>query len=148
MGRKQGTSVMLLCLYALLICALLVLVLAGAKLYSSASEARSHRSEQRRALSYIQSQTAAAADAAVKPGPEGDMLVLTDPASGYETRIFLEGGMLRSQFSRPDAPVDSGSSETICALESFALTMADGMVSVTADGLLAVAACTGGGANG
>ena len=57
--KRNSTSLMLLLLYALLIASLLVLTLAGARLYSDTMDARDAHAKQRSALSYIQSQTAA-----------------------------------------------------------------------------------------
>ena len=55
--KRNSTSLMLLLLYALLIASLLVLTLAGARLYSDTMDARGAHAKQRSALSYIQSQT-------------------------------------------------------------------------------------------
>ena len=55
--KRNSTSLMLLLLYALLIASLLVLTLAGARLYSDTMDARDAHAKQRSALSYIQSQT-------------------------------------------------------------------------------------------
>lgn len=57
--KRNSTSLMLLLLYALLIASLLVLTLAGARLYSDTMDARDAHAKQRSALSYIQSQTTA-----------------------------------------------------------------------------------------
>ena len=59
--KRNSTSLMLLLLYALLIASLLVLTLAGARLYSDTMDACDAHAKQRSALSYIQSQTERAA---------------------------------------------------------------------------------------
>ena len=69
--KRNSTSLMLLLLYALLIASLLVLTLAGARLYSDTMDARDAHAKQRSALSYIQSQTAACGGKGNIGGPGG-----------------------------------------------------------------------------
>ena len=147
--KRQSTSVMLLLLYALLIAALLVLVFSGASLYSNVVEARQVNSVRRNALSFIQSQIAGCEDSVLlKPGPEGQMLCLPEQDTGFETRIYLYEGALRTAFSRTDAPVDGEGADTICPMEAFELTwQAENLLQISADGTLAYAACGRGGSH-
>ena len=90
--KRNSTSLMLLLLYALLIASLLVLTLAGARLYSDTMDARGAHAKQRSALSYIQSQTAACGgkgNIRLIDGPEGPAVCLREPESDFETRIYL-----------------------------------------------------------
>ena len=90
--KRNSTSLMLLLLYALLIASLLVLTLAGARLYSDTMDARDAHAKQRSALSYIQSQTAACGgkgNIRLIDGPEGPAVCLREPESDFETRIYL-----------------------------------------------------------
>ena len=56
--KRQETSFMLMLLYSALILALLVLVYAGASLYSSAVLSQQANADRRSALSFVQSQAA------------------------------------------------------------------------------------------
>ena len=87
--KRNSTSLMLLLLYALLIASLLVLTLAGARLYSDTMDARDAHAKQRSALSYIQSQTTACGgkgNIRLIDGPEGPAVCLREPESDFETR--------------------------------------------------------------
>ena len=120
--KRNSTSLMLLLLYALLIASLLVLTLAGARLYSDTMDARDAHAKQRSALSYIQSQTAACGgkgNIRLIDGPEGPAVCLREPESDFETRIYLYENALRTE---------------------------NGLLTITADGMTAGAYCDGGGA--
>lgn len=138
MKEKTAASLMLLLLYSILILALLVLTVAGALLYRQALTAHAEQSRQRGALSYIQSQAALCqgrGQLRLEEGPEGDMLCLKEPDSGYETRIYQYGDSLRTEFTKADQPVNPENSEVVCALDSLALEWASGnLLRVTADG--------------
>ena len=148
--NRNGTSVMLLLLYALLIAALLVLTLAGAKLYSDTTDARDAHVKQRSALSYIQSQTAACGgkeNIYLKDGPEGTVICLREPESDFETRIYLYDHALCTEFSETTAEINPDNAEKLCELESFEAELsANGLLKITADGMTANAYCDGGGA--
>ena len=138
MKEKNGTSLMLLLLYGLLILALLLLSGAGARLYGQAISAHESQSRQRGALSYIQSQAALCqgeGQARLEEGPEGPVLCLSEPDSDYETRIYQYDHGRRTEFSRREQPVTPENSEAVCALDSLALGWAEeDLLSVTADG--------------
>lgn len=138
MKEKNAGSLMLLLLYSLLILALLVLTVAGARLYSQALAAHEAESRQRGTLSYIQSQAAlcqGCGQIRLEPGPEGDMLCLSEPDSDFETRIYQYESTLRTEFSRREQPVTPGNSEVVCKLDSLELCWQSGqLLCVTADG--------------
>ena len=136
MDRKQATSLMLLVLHAALIVALLVLVVAGARLYGTALDARNAHSDRRLAISYIQSQAAgfSAGQISLQPGPEGDMLVLREADGAYETRIYLYGSSLRSEFCAVDAALNPDNSQIICPLEDLRFEMQGSVLSIDAHG--------------
>lgn len=148
MEERQSTSFMLLALYALLIVALLVLVVSGAKLYGSAVDDREAHALSRSALSFVQSQTAACEGklgAYLAEGPEGSMLCLPEPDGRFETRIYLYENALRAELSEKSAPVSPENSETICALAQFDLSWeSENLLKITADGRQAYAAVAGG----
>ena len=121
--KRNSTSLMLLLLYALLIASLLVLTLAGARLYSDTMDARDAHAKQRSALSYIQSQTA---------------------ACGGKGNIRLIDG---TEFSRVTAEIDPNNAEKLCDLKTFKAELSEnGLLTITADGMTAGAYCDGGGA--
>ena len=118
--KRNSTSLMLLLLYALLIASLLVLTLAGARLYSDTMDARDAHAKQRSALSYIQSQTAAC-------GGKGNIRLIDGP----------EG----------PAEIDPNNAEKLCDLKTFKAELSEnGLLTITADGMTAGAYCDGGGA--
>lgn len=99
--KRNSTSLMLLLLYALLIASLLVLTLAGARLYSDTMDARDAHAKQRSALSYIQSQTAACGgkgNIRLIDGPEGPAVCLREPESELQKRasIYMKTRCARS----------------------------------------------------
>lgn len=146
MERKDRTSSMLMLLYSLLICALLVLVVAGARLYGSTVDNKLLHSTRRSALSYIQSQAAASEGSAValESGPEGTMLCLYEADGDYVTRIYLAEGYLRTELSPLSVPAAPERSERICALEEFALSREPGgLLKIQADGLVGWVYCGG-----
>lgn len=136
--EKSAASLMLLLLYSLLILALLVLTVAGARLYRQALAAQTEQSRQRGALSYIQSQAALCqgqGQILLADGPEGTMLCLHEPDSDYETRIYQYEDTLRTEFSRRDWPVTPENSEVVCALDSLEMDwQSEDLLCVTADG--------------
>ena len=140
--KRNSTSLMLLLLYALLIASLLVLTLAGARLYSDTMDARDAHAKQRSALSYIQSQTAAC-------GGKGNIRLIDGPEaeSDFESRIYLYENALRTEFSRVTAEIDPNNAEKLCDLKSFEAELSEnGLLTITADGMTAGAYCDGGGA--
>ena len=148
--KRNSTSLMLLLLYALLIASLLVLTLAGARLYSDTMDARDAHAKQRSALSYIQSQTAACGgkgNIRLIDGPEGPAVCLREPESDFETRIYLYENALRTEFSRVTAEIDPNNAEKLCDLKTFKAELSEsGLLTITADGMTAGASCDGGGA--
>lgn len=151
MQDRNGTSRMLLLLYSLLILALLLLTLAGARLYSQALTRHERLSRQRGALSYIQSQVAmyrGENQIRLESGPEGTMLCLAEQDSDYEVRIYQYESTLRTQLSRREQPVMPENSETVSKLDSLEICWAgDNLLCVTADGRQAWVWCRGGAAD-
>ncbi len=89
-------------LFTLLLCCILGLVILGSGLYGSLVESQAANNSARASLRYLATSVRAADRenaVAIRPGPEGDALILTDPDSGYETRIYLLGGQLVEEFS-------------------------------------------------
>ena len=121
--KRNSTSLMLLLLYALLIASLLVLTLAGARLYSDTMDARDAHAKQRSAV------------------------CLREPESDFETRIYLYENALRTEFSRVTAEIDPNNAEKLCDLKTFKAELSEnGLLTITADGMTAGAYCDGGGA--
>lgn len=146
MSDRQGTSFMLLALYALLIAAQLVLVVFGAKLYGTAEESRNRHADQRSALAFIQSQiNGESCGVSLREGPEGDMLCLAEPDSSFETRIYLYDHALRTQLCGRDGTFAPETGDRICPLEDFSLDWAsENLLRIRADGSEAWAHCGGG----
>ena len=134
---------MLMLLYSALILALLVLVYAGASLYSSAAFSQQHNADRRSALSFVQSQVAACRENVwIRQGTEGQILCLPEDGTSYETRIFLHDGKLKTSFVPKDAPLDAQDGDAVCPLESFALSwQSDSLLKISADGVEGYAGC-------
>ena len=121
MRKSSGALALMNLLLAL---ALLVLALAGARLYGRTLDICRENTRLRSAVGYIQSQVGAAgySRVALRQGPEGVMLCIPEGASDYETRIFAWEGQLYSQFAAKDAAVDLSDSQALCELSAFSLT--------------------------
>lgn len=148
MAGRQKTGGMLLVLYGLLIGAMLVLTLAGARLYAGAVESREASARQRSALSYLQTQAAACGGAGniyLAQGPEGTAVCLKG-AEGYVTRVYLYQGSLRTEYTREDRAMDPEQADSLCAAGSFtARWETEELLCVEADGRSAYIWCAGGG---
>ena len=152
MEKRQSTARMLLVLYGMLIAALLVLTLAGARFYSAAVTAREAHARQRSALAFVQNQVAACAGKGnihLTEGPEGTALCLREPDTDYETRIYLYEGGLYSEFSRRTAAIQPENGTKICSAASFLVQwQSERLLKITANGMTAYACCDGGGGDG
>ena len=74
-------------------------------------------------------------------GPEGDMLILREGDSGYETRIYCYQGELREELSRTGSALSPETAQTICGTETFSVARQDdGSLLITADGVRTAAA--------
>ena len=142
---------MLLLLYALLILALLILVVSGARLYTNALEMTELHSEQRGALAFVQSQVAAnggAGNISIRETTNGTMLCLKEQETAYETRIYASEGWLYAEFTKTDAETQPDRAVQICAVSGFDVSwQTDRLLRITADGRTAYACSDGGGGN-
>ena len=149
MEKRQGSVRMLLLLYGMLIGALLILAVAGARCYAGALEKREAHTAQRSALSFIQSQVAACAgkdQVTLRQGPQGQALCLKESDSGYETRIYCYDGGLYSEFSRVDSELRPEAGERICDLRELEFSWeTERLLKITAQGRTAYVCCDGGG---
>ena len=85
----------------------------------------------------------------VEEGPEGDMLILADRDSGYETRIYLYDGWLMEQLCAAGADTDPAAAQQVAQADSFSVQWArSALLRLTVDGKTADAALrsAGGGA--
>ena len=142
--RQKQSSLWALALYAMLVAALLLLAVFGAKLYAGLTASRRANERQRAALAYLQSRVAAA-DAAgavsLGEGPEGQSLVLRMGDTGYETRIYLYEGSLVEEDVLTGSAGDPAEAQPIDECTQFSLAWeADGVLKITADEGSALAA--------
>lgn len=149
MEKRQGSARMLLLLYGMLIGALLILAVAGARCYAGALEKREAHTAQRSALSFIQSQIAACAgkgQVSLTQGPQGQALCLKESDSDYETRIYCYDGGLYSEFSQSDRQLSPENGERICDLAELDFSWEnERLLKISAQGRTAYACCDGGG---
>ena len=151
MKKKQATALQLLVLYGLLIAAMLLLTIAGARCYAAVAERRSAHTQRRSAVSFLQTQAAACGgrgSVTLRDGPEGTAVCFREGGTDYETRVYLSGGALRTEFSRQDQPIEPANAEELCSADSFAAQWThDALLEVTVDGRSAGVWCPGGGGN-
>ena len=151
MRKQQQTSLMMLALYAILIRAMLILAVAGARLYTAAMQSKSSNSSSRNALSVVQTQISAYGGqgcAELRPGPEGTAVCLHQQGSDYETRIYLYQGSLCTEYTRRDLDFAPQNAGQLCQLQSFeAAWQQENLICITANGQTAYAWCAGGGGN-
>lgn len=142
--RKSSGALALMNL--LLAAALLMLALAGARLYGRTLDIRRENTRLRSALGYIQSQVGAAGFSRVelRQGPEGVMLCIPEGSTDYETRVFAWEGQLYSQFAPKDGAVDPADSQALCEISAFSLTARGELLEIRADGKMGFAWCRGG----
>ena len=136
MKHRQATPLLLLTLYGLLIAALLVLTLAGARCYAAAADSRQRHADARNALAFLQTQAASCGERiALRQGPAGLTLALPDGDTGYETRVYCEGGTLYTEYTQQDLPSAPGNAVALCAAADFsAAWRGEDLLEVTVDG--------------
>ena len=128
--RLDMTGFYTLGIYALLLAGFLLLVLFGAGTYQKTVQSQRKNEDRRAVLSYL-SMTLRSHDhqqaVAVEPGPEGDVLVLTDVYgdSAYTTRIYCTEGMLVEEFSKSGTDLGQGELQSIGACGRFEIKQLD-----------------------
>lgn len=128
--RPDMTGFCTLGIYALLLAGFLLLVLFGAGTYQKTVKSQRENEDRRAVLSYL-SMTLRNHDHAqavtVEPGPEGDVLVLTDWAGddAYTTRIYQSEGVLLEEFSKSGAALGQGEIQSIGWCGQFEIEQTD-----------------------
>lgn len=140
----KKTSLILLALYAILILALLVLVVAGAGLYSKTVTERACHDSQRLALAYIQSQTAGHGNQVRTADMAFGQALLLSEGEDLETVIYLYDGQLRTQLRRGSLNFYPEEGNVLCDLDSLALSWeAPGLLKISAGDDVGYAWCGG-----
>ena len=146
MHRSSGraTPAFSLALFVLMLGCILWLTALGAGLYGSLEASRTANEQTRAALGSLVARVRsgdAAGAVRLDSGPEGDMLVLTEPESGYEFRIYLADGWLVEQFCAADAATDPEAAQPLAPAQEFtAQWAAPALLRLTVDGKTADAA--------
>lgn len=146
MRRSSGraTPAFSLALFALMLGCILWLTALGAGLYGRLTESRAANEQTRAALGSLVTRARAGDTAGavrLDSGPEGDMLVLTDPDTGYEFRIYLAEGWLMEQFCAADAATDPAAAQPLAQVREFtAQWVSPSLLRLTVDGDTAEAA--------
>ena len=146
MHRSSGraTPAFSLALFALMLGCILWLTALGAGLYGQLEASRSANEQSRAALGSLVTRVRsgdAAGAVRLDEGPEGDMLVLTDPDSGYEFRIYLAEGWLVEQFCAATAATDPAAAQPLAPARKFtARWQSAALLRLTVDGATADAA--------
>lgn len=143
-SSSRATPVFSLVLFALMLGCILWLTALGAGLYGRLEASRSANEQTRAALGSLVTRVRsgdAAGAVRLDNGPEGDMLVLTDPDSGYEFRIYLAQGWLVEQFCAADAATDPDAAQRLAQAQEFTAQWAGpSLLRLTVDGKTAEAA--------
>lgn len=129
--------------YALLVALLIVLVVFAANSYKSVNENRSYNYDTRSQLSYIANKISAGDEAGgISVRQEGGgVLVITDfiESGNYETRFYLDSGVLMEEYSRAEAALNPAKASAVGETESFKVSLNNNIVTVSTDmGTLAV----------
>lgn len=96
------TYVFPMVLFTLLLCCILVLVVLGSNVYQTLTEQQQQNNSSRIVLRYLSSAVHSADRenaVQIRPGPQGDALILIDHAAGYETRIYVMDQVLMEEVS-------------------------------------------------
>lgn len=130
-------------LYAMILCAALLLTLFGATIYERISLRREENFALRSTLAYVQTRLAAADSVGgvkLGQGPEGAALLLPEGDSGYETRIYLSEGMLREELTLSGGPYNPDFANAVTEAESFEVKRSGSLLRISVNGRAAYAA--------
>ena len=126
--KTKSGAYFLLVLYAMLIISLLILMMVGGQLFSHFTDNRNKNEDLRATLSYVQGKVSALDEAGgitITKGPGGDMLVLREGDSGYETRIFLNDGRLMELLAAVGSETVIEDAQVINDEDEFSLEVQD-----------------------
>lgn len=115
-----------------------LLVVFGAKTYRSVAGGQEQNNQSRALLSYLPTRVKAVdGRVEIQEGIQGDgspMLVVTDEASGYAVRIYLDHGSLLEDYGLVDAKPDPSMAQEIGKTEIFQVEeLSEGIYAVTTD---------------
>lgn len=124
-------------LFGLMLACVLGLMALGSGLYGSITRTMTANNADRASLRYLTTSVRAADTAAgvrLDSGPEGTMLVLAEPASGYETRIYLWEDQLVEEYAPAGSAPAPENAQPVCACTRFEATFAaDQLLMLTTD---------------
>lgn len=148
-GFRDTASLYMLCIYTVLIVALFVLTYVSSSLYRSFANNQDENESSRNSLSYIQAKLLSCGEkGAVKTEStdDGDILIIKEGDTGYETRIFEKDGYLIEALVRSGSEVSDGEYEKICEVSTFSVTIENNFVRISANGKTALVflRCEGG----
>ena len=136
---------------ALFLIGFLTLVVFGAGSYRGIVESREENNLDRASLAYITTVTKSADQGAISvgKGPEGDMLVIAEKDTGYETRVYLSDGALKEEYRDAEQKTAPDKASTIVKTDTFTIEdMGKGLLKVTTgEGQVFVFAGEKGGSN-
>lgn len=125
-------------LFALFVVTLLLVIMAGTRVYGALSDMREQTDQSRLALGLLVNSVRAvdAVDAvSVGSGPEGRSLVLTErlDSGTFETRIYLYGGQVVEEYSVAGTPYMPERATPVVATATFDFSYADGLLTIVTD---------------
>lgn len=115
-SNKERSRLFALALFGLILACILALVLLSTNMYGTLAGNRSQNDADRAALRYLSTSVRSndvAGGVTLQPGPEGQMLVLTDEAIGSELKIYLHDGWLVEESTVPGISADPARAQRI-----------------------------------
>ena len=123
-------------LFGLMLACVLGLMALGSGLYGSVTRSMTANNAARASLRYLTTSVRAADTAAglrLEDGPEGVMLVLEEPSTGYETRIYLWEGQLVEEYTAAESYPAPENAQPVCACTRFEAERSGSLLELTTD---------------
>lgn len=123
-------------LFGLLLACVLGLMGLGSGLYGGLTRSMNANNAARASLRYLTT-SVRAADAQdslrLEEGPEGTMLVLAEPSTGYETRIYCWQGQLVEEYAASASSPAPENAQPVCPCTRFEAARSGRLLELTTD---------------
>lgn len=131
------SPVLAMALFGLMLACVLGLMALGSGLYGGVARSMTANNAARASLRYLTTSVRAADTAGslrLEDGPEGGMLVLAEPDTGYETRIYLWDGQLMEEYAPAGSAAAPQNAQPVCACTRFDVSFSgDRLLVLTTD---------------
>lgn len=135
-SNRQIQALFSMALFILMLGCVLALTVFGAQVYRALTDSQARNQSARASLDYLAARLRAADEKGavrVEHGEEGDRLILAEEQddTGYETRIYLDDGVLKEEYVAVGSPSDPDSAQQVARTDAFYVEMEGALVSVT-----------------